>query len=123
MKVLIIDDSKVIIKINSKTVSDYIPESEILSFKSPLEAIENIQADNLKFDLALIDYNMEGMNGIELATSLVTEGVIAKDRVAIVSANIQAAVKEKAAAAGFIFIDKPLKTEDLKSFLSTRGIL
>lgn len=123
MKVLIIDDSRVILKINSKTVSDLVPDAEIITFQSPLEAIESIQANNLKFDLALIDYNMEGMNGIELADTLAKDGVVDRGHISIVSANIQAAVKEKASQASFNFIDKPLKTDDLQAFLSMRGIL
>lgn len=123
MKVLVVDDSKVILKINSRTVTELISDADITSFQSPLEAIEKIKENGLKYDFALIDYNMEGLNGIELATSIVNEGFINKDRVAIVSANIQSAVKEKASEAGFHFVDKPLKPEDLKSFLTMRGIL
>ncbi len=123
MKALIIDDSKVILKVHSNLISELIKQIKIFSYQSPLEAIEKIKENSSKYDLALIDYNMEGLNGIELGELLIDEGYIERSRVSIVSANIQMAVKEKVAAAGFHFFDKPLCPEGYRSFLLNRGFL
>ena len=123
--VLTIDDSKVILKINKKMLLELFPDCEVLSFLSPKEAIEGLEKLDCSINFALLDYNMEGMDGVELAQKLVDNETcsISYQKIAIVSANIQPAVQEKAKGLGMDFIPKPLDQEKLEKFLKDRELL
>lgn len=101
------------------------PNHEIIKFQSPVEALQYIKEHKTSIHFALLDYNMEGLTGLELALQLVELGdeVLPKNNIALVSANIQKAVQDKAADVGIKFIDKPLDEEKLNYFLNERNIL
>lgn len=124
-KILIVDDSRSIVKMNSKIAQSLLPDAEIISFLNPKEAIETIKNEGHTFKIAMLDYNMKDLNGIELAEALVSEkiGLESYEQITIVSANIQAAVKAKATEKGIHFIDKPLKVDELKKFFNLKGVL
>jgi two-component system chemotaxis response regulator CheY len=122
--ILTVDDSKVILKINSRLLSNLFPDCEILSFKNPEEALSVIADKKHVIKFALVDYNMNEMTGIEFVESLIKlpHNPIGADKVALVSANIQVAVRQKADDLGILFIAKPLDEAKLKSFLTEKGL-
>ena len=126
MNVLIVDDSKSIVKMNTRITQHFFPDANIISFLSPAEALEALSKENLSFDFALLDYNMEGMDGVQLAEELVNStqiGIKDFSIISIVSANIQQAVKSKATEKGMNFIDKPLQKEEFERFLQDKGLV
>lgn len=121
LKFLIVDDSKTILKMNSKLISKVVPDAEILMFNSGAEVVEVLSS--LTFDFAFLDYNMEGMDGVELAQILLSRSPVpfTADRICILSANIQDAVVCKARDLGIGFIPKPMDELKLVQFLEQRG--
>ena len=74
-----------------------------------------IQAGNAQPDIILLDFNMPGQSGLDLAAQLqVTRPHIP---VAIVSANIQLEIVERANQCGATFLAKPLTEAALATFL------
>lgn len=67
MKVLLVDDSKIILKINSNLCKE-IGIEEIITAENGKEALEKFNKG--KFDLVITDVNMPIMNGFDLLTEL-----------------------------------------------------
>ena len=67
-------------------------------------------------DLILLDINMPGMNGIDLAT--IVKERRPEARIALVTANVQAALRKRAAELGIGFIDKPINESKIAAFIT-----
>ena len=68
---------------------------------------------------ATIDYNMPGLNGMDVAA-------IVKERhpethIALLTANVQAALRKRAADLGIGFIDKPINEAKITAFITSAG--
>lgn len=122
MKILIVDDSRTILKMSANLVKTIIPDAEIILFDTPFKAVEMMSSD-VCVDLAFLDYNMEGMNGLELAQAIlqVNPAPVLNENICIVSANTQEVVKKRANELGIEFIEKPFDESKLKNFLSLKG--
>ncbi|MEG3640631.1 response regulator transcription factor [Magnetococcus sp. PR-3] len=108
-RVLIVDDSSLARMMMRNNLTKNHPEWEIVEAKEGDEALALIQATDI--DLALIDYNMPGMNGIELATQLMEQQPTTS--IHLVTANIQDRMRQRAEAMGVGFIMKPISEEKL----------
>lgn len=111
--ILIVDDSRVARLSLRRLVLKLVPDAEIIEAASADEAAAAV--DGVSVDRALIDFNMPGRNGLELAEQLAAEH--AEIRMAMVTANIQDAVAGRAEALGMSFIAKPPREEDMQGFL------
>lgn len=75
------------------------------------------QADAQHPDVIVLDYNMPGANGFEIARALIARGVPA--RRVLLTANTQQAVLEEARALDFFcVVEKPITTPKLASLLA-----
>ena len=125
MKILLVDDSKTILKMSAKLLSSIVPECETVTFDTPAKVLEFFRSNpGQKLDFAFLDYNMEAMSGVELAEALfqLSPPPFSPLQVSIVSANIQEAVIKKAEALGISYIPKPLDQAKVKDFFSRKGI-
>ncbi len=68
MKILAVDNEKLMLGALVSSIEDAAPNSEIYSFRKATEALE-FAADNA-FDAAFLDIRMRGMDGLELAKEL-----------------------------------------------------
>lgn len=66
-------------------------------------------------DIALIDFNMPGRDGLELAESVSAR--FPNIRMALVTANIQDALALRARQLGMAFLPKPTTAEQLAAFI------
>lgn len=111
--ILIVDDSRVARLSLRRMVLGLLPDAEIVEAGSADDAVA--AADGQIIDMALIDFNMPGRNGLELAEDLTVRHPEA--RMAMVTANIQDAVAGRAQALGMAFIGKPPREQDMVAFL------
>jgi CheY-like chemotaxis protein len=113
-KVLIVDDSKLARMIMASAFRRIRPDWELTEASNAEEAIGAIAAGAI--DIALIDFNMPGTDGLELVASIrqVRPGM----PVAVVSANLQDEIITRARELNATFVAKPLTDDALGSFLS-----
>ena len=111
--ILIVDDSKLARIVVGKAVTAIRPEWERLEAGSAAEALELLGRRDV--DVVILDYNMPGQNGLELAE------VLRQRRpdmpIAVATANIQDEIIARARAANAAFVPKPITEETLRPFL------
>jgi CheY-like chemotaxis protein len=112
-KVLIVDDSKLarmaVVKALNSLHPDW-PRSEAGNADEALERLNQEQPD-----IVLLDFNMPGKDGLSFATELRQRDP--RTIVAVISANRQVEVIDRARAIGAEFLAKPLTEQALAEFL------
>lgn len=116
--VLIVDDSKLARIVVGKAVQALQPEWQRLEAGGAEDAIDLIERE--KIDVVILDYNMPGRNGLDLAEEL--RAAYPDMPIALATANIQDEIVSRARAAGAAFIPKPVSEEGLKGFLSAAAM-
>lgn len=111
---IIVDDSKLARIVVGKAVSALQPEWTRVEAGNADEALALIDAHTV--DLAILDYNMPGKNGLELAEQL--RATYPRMPIALATANVQDEVIARAKAANVTFIPKPVTEDGLRGFLS-----
>jgi DNA-binding NarL/FixJ family response regulator len=111
--VLIVDDSKLARMAVIKVLKSLHPDWARQEAANADEALALIGA--APPDFMLLDFNMPGKDGLALAAEV--RRLHPQINVAVVSANRQIEVIERARAAGAAFLPKPLTEEALKEFL------
>ena len=71
MKVLLVDDEQLQLLRLNDAVKKVLPDAEIFSYNNPMKALEETAETPL--DLAFLDIEMPGLNGIQLAKKLKTK--------------------------------------------------
>lgn len=113
-KILIVDDSKLARMAVGKALK---------ALRADWTRIEATNADDAlalvgesAVDLALVDFNMPGRDGLQLAAQLrqLNKGM----PVAVISANQQTEIVNRARQLGATFLPKPLTQEALDDFLT-----
>ena len=112
-KILLVDDSRISRLSLIRQLNSLDADFEILQAVSADEA-EVVMQDQV-VEAALIDFNMVGRNGVELAE--VFQRTHPSMRMAIVTANIQDALMKRVQAMGMTFIAKPTNSAQLAAFL------
>ena len=102
----------------TKTVNSLQPGWSRVEAASAEEALAAIAGGGV--DLALLDYNMPGRNGLELAAEIRAQhpGM----PLAVITANVQDEVALQARAVGAAFVSKPLTQDGLREFLSEAAV-
>ena len=114
--ILIVDDSLISRMFMRKAVQGAYSEWNVLEASNGHDALSAVEGKAV--DIALLDLNMPGgINGLALARSL--KDLYANIQIALVTANIQSAVREKASALGVEFIAKPITEDKIVDFLKT----
>jgi DNA-binding NarL/FixJ family response regulator len=112
-KILIVDDSKLARMAVIKALNALRPQWTRVEAASAEEALKAMQESAP--DVALLDFNMPGQDGLDLAADL------RKSRpdmpVGVISANHQQGVLSRTLAIGATFLPKPLTEEVLGRFL------
>lgn len=112
--VLIVDDSKLARIVLGKTIAALQPDWTRIEAGNADEAIAAFEAQAI--DVAVLDYNMPGRDGLALAEEL-------RERfptmpIAVATANVQDEIISRARAANATFIAKPVTEEGMRGFLS-----
>ena len=112
-RILVVDDSKLARMSAAKALTALRPEWTRLEATNASEAL--VLADEVPIDIALLDFNMPGQDGLELAAELRRRRP--RMPVAVISANQQTEIVERAHKVGAIFLTKPITEQALKGFI------
>jgi|SRR5271168_5324727 CheY-like chemotaxis protein len=112
--VLVVDDSKLARMVMASALRRIRPEWKLIETANADEAMAAVSAS--KIDIALVDFNMPDIDGLELVAKIhkTHPGM----PVAVVSANIQDEIIGRARELNAGFIPKPLTDDALAAFLS-----
>jgi len=113
-KILIVDDSKLARMAVVKALNALRPGWTRIEAASAEEALSAMKTSAP--DVALLDFNMPGRDGLDLAAELRRSNPAMP--VGVVSANHQQAVVDRALAIGASFLPKPLNEQLLAGFIA-----
>jgi two-component system chemotaxis response regulator CheY len=120
MRVLVIDDSRAMRSILTGILEDL--EFEVQQASSAEEAFEIVSGD-AGLDLALVDWNLPAMNGLDLVKLIRTRTELADLRLMMVTTETELArVREALEAGADEYIMKPFDKEMLLEKLQLLGI-
>jgi CheY-like chemotaxis protein len=112
--VLIVDDSKLARIVAGKTISALQPEWHRLEAANADEALALVSERQI--DVVLLDFNMPGKNGLDLAGDLRTRHPTMP--IALITANVQDEIIARARALNATFVSKPMTEDGLRGFIS-----
>ena len=113
--ILVVDDSLLARMMLKKFVSKVRPDADIIEGKDGSDALAKTQGKSI--DIALLDYNMPGMTGLDLAKILKERysGII----IALITANIQDHIAKDARDLGVSFIPKPIDENNIIAYFAS----
>lgn len=112
--ILLVDDSRASRMLCSSVIRSLRPGLEILEAADANDALALLASQTPQ--LAVIDMNMPGMSGLELADKLRTSHPAIK--LALLTANVQDSIQRRAAELGVRFFRKPITEPVVASILS-----
>jgi response regulator RpfG family c-di-GMP phosphodiesterase len=112
MRVLIVDDSSTNVAMMNALVR--VAGAEPFSFNDPIAAL--VEGANIKPDLAIVDYQMPSMNGIELTAALRMESWARDIPIVMITSNEESAIRHRALEAGSTdFLRRPIDPIEVKA--------
>ncbi len=112
--VLIVDDSRVARFMIRSRIESLHPNWQIIE---AVNGQEVLALDNLAdVDLMIIDVNMPGIDGITLTEQI--RATYSEAHIAILTANVQASIRQRAHALGAHFFTKPLTDDKVSEILA-----
>ena len=112
-RVLVVDDSKLARMAVAKALTALRPDWHRVEAANADEALDLAGKD--AFDLAILDFNMPGRDGLHLAADL--HALRPAMPLAVISANHQVEVVTRAREVGATFLQKPLTEKAMGDFL------
>lgn len=112
--VLIVDDSKLARIVVGKAIAALQPEWRRIEAGNADEALALFENETI--DLVVLDFNMPGRDGLELAEEL--RGRFANMPIAVATANVQDEIVARAREANATFIAKPVTEDGMRGFIS-----
>ncbi len=113
-KVLLVDDSRISLMMLKAIINANYPQWEIAEAVSGESALK--LCEYTKFDFISLDMNMPGRDGLTISPEL--QELCPDAKIALLTANFQERVKDKAKAQGLSFIPKPITEEKIIDYLS-----
>jgi len=113
--ILVCDDSRISRMMIKAIIADRKPDWTIIEAENGDDALMKVQ--DQAFDVATLDLNMPGMDGLELADKLQVSYPNAV--YSLLTANIQDAIKVRAEKLNLTFIGKPITEDKVGAFLDS----
>jgi len=112
--VLIVDDSRVSRLLTRQHIQVRHADWVVEEAANGDEAIA--KAKGLQPDLVLLDVNMPGMNGVDAAAAL--RAMLPNAHISLLTANVQAATRQRAEEIGVGFMEKPITAERIAQLIA-----
>jgi len=112
--VMIVDDSKLARIVAGKKIAALQPAWQRVEASNADEALAAMAAQPI--DLAVLDYNMPGRNGLELAAEM--RALRPTMPIAVLTANVQDEIIARAREVNASFVAKPVTEEALADFIN-----
>ena len=112
--VLIVDDSRVSRLLTRQHIQVRHADWVVEEAANGDEAIA--KAKGLQPDLVLLDVNMPGMNGVDAAAAL--RAMLPNAHISLLTANVQAATRQRAQEIGVGFMEKPITAERIAQLIA-----
>jgi len=112
---LVVDDSRVARTLTKRVLSEIEPGVEFKEASTGDEAIAIANASPV--DFVFMDMNMPGVDGLTAAGKILEARP--GQKVALVTANIQDSVRERAGTMGIRFLGKPLQKAEAEALLKS----
>lgn len=112
-KVLLVDDSRISRMMLNAIISAHYPKWEISEAEDGESALA--LCTYTQFDFISLDMNMPGRDGLTISPEL--QDMCPNAKIALLTANFQERVKDKAKAQGLSFIPKPITEEKIIDYL------
>ena len=120
MRILLIDDSSTMRKIQRRVLSEMNPEFDVVEAGNGKEALEKLKEFNFQFGLVLCDINMPEMNGMETLKAIRSMPETVKLPIIMcTSVAEKGQVMEAIKAGATNYLVKPFQPEDLKNKINT----
>lgn len=116
-KILVVDDSRLSRMMITAIIKNKYPDWVIYEADCGDAALKI--CETLDIDIATLDMNMPGMDGLTLGVEL--RKMYPNARLSMLTANVQDAIRKRADAAGIGFIGKPVTEERVVSFLEAEA--
>ena len=111
MKIVVVDDEPLALRGLVQEIKKVLPECDAAGFTDPSEALAILKEDSLKPDVAFLDIEMPGINGIYLAKKF--KDVYPKTNIIFVTSYSQYALDAHSLhASGYLM--KPVLAEDIR---------
>ncbi|RDH91289.1 MAG: response regulator [endosymbiont of Seepiophila jonesi] len=114
---LIVDDSKLSRMMVRAIVGQVQGDWNIIEAENGEDALVKSEAETV--DIMTLDYNMPGMDGLTLAEHMRQRFPDAS--IAMLTANIQDTIRQRAESAGVGFIQKPITEEKIAAFVDVHN--
>ncbi|MEZ5824129.1 MAG: response regulator [Geminicoccaceae bacterium] len=116
-KILIVDDSSLARNMGRKLLSQIFTEATFAEGKDVESGFEAWK--EARPDLSILDLNMPGGNGLDLAERILAEDPEAE--IILCTANIQDVIKERASDLGIGFLNKPIALDKLEALMEQKA--
>jgi len=111
--VLVVDDSRITRMMMRSLVKQIRPQAEVVEAGCADDALSALNDD---VEFAIVDYNMPGQNGLELARELQKQ--LPEGHIVLCTANSQKVIQNRAREMGVHFIAKPITPEKVQAAFS-----
>lgn len=115
---LVVDDSQVSRMMIKAIVNDAMPNWEVLEAANAEQAVQQAEKNATGLDYISLDMNMPGVDGLSIVPQL--KELCPEAQIALLTANIQDSVRDKATELGVQFIAKPITEDKIIPFISSR---
>jgi two-component system chemotaxis response regulator CheY len=121
MRAIVVDDSRSMRMILRKQLSS--AGFEVVEAEQGRDALDKLRAMSQSIDVALVDWNMPVMTGLELVEAIRADGTLSRVRILMVTSESELIFVEKALQAGANeYLMKPFTMEGLLGKLELLGI-
>ena len=114
-RLLVVDDSTVSRMMVKAIIQEQFPDAEVFEAKDADDALNSLRECG-QIDIAIVDYNMPGLNGLQLYEKL--QSCVDIQQRALLTANIQQSIKAQAESQGIIFLNKPISEDVIVPFIT-----